>query len=299
MDNKIKNNKKSRQIMAGFLGAVLLFLMVFLWAFLFASGNSEKVSSVEANLFSLMDFERGAMLSASCDAAWDAMWPGDCNWSACSASGCGESGTQNCDYTADSDYNFYCRGEGDDGWAYYTHSDAADTDHIKDCTNSLCVCGTANNKVYALGEPFKGTFTLCATGSPNPASPVLNNTSGATVSWSCSSGGTSSPCSASRAVAAPCNLPWGGTTPSGTNITAYQNPTVPCGSTCESQIRICNNGVLSGSYTNESCSVSACAGCITSNACAASTCIGETCMDSCDGTVYPGTRDCYWREVAP
>ncbi len=41
----------------------------------------------------------------------------------------------------------------------------------------------------------------------------------------------------------------------GGSKTAYQNSSVPSGSSCVSETRTCNNGVLSGSYTNSSCSV--------------------------------------------
>lgn len=58
--------------------------------------------------------------------------------------------------------------------------------------------------------------------------------------------------------ACPCSLPWGGTIPSGNNVTAYSSSSVPCGSTCASQTRTCTNGTLSGSFTNQNCSVQAC-----------------------------------------
>ena len=41
----------------------------------------------------------------------------------------------------------------------------------------------------------------------------------------------------------------------GNSVTAYLNPSEPYGGSCTSQPRSCNNGVLSGSYTNASCSV--------------------------------------------
>jgi DNA-binding beta-propeller fold protein YncE len=56
----------------------------------------------------------------------------------------------------------------------------------------------------------------------------------------------------------PCNLPWGGTTADGTNVTAYQSATeAAAGSaTCvNSQTRSCSNAVLSGTYTNQNCAV--------------------------------------------
>ncbi len=42
---------------------------------------------------------------------------------------------------------------------------------------------------------------------------------------------------------------------SGKTVTAYQDSSVPYGSTCSSQIRSCSNGILSGSFTNASCTV--------------------------------------------
>ncbi len=58
--------------------------------------------------------------------------------------------------------------------------------------------------------------------------------------------------------AASCTLPWGGTIASGISVTAFLNPTVTAPATCASdpsQTRLCTNGVLSGSYTNQNCSV--------------------------------------------
>ncbi|MGR8980857.1 MAG: type IV pilus modification PilV family protein [Gammaproteobacteria bacterium] len=52
-----------------------------------------------------------------------------------------------------------------------------------------------------------------------------------------------------------CAIPWGGTTPNGSDITAYQTSIVPYGSTCVSQSRHCASGALSGSYTYQTCTV--------------------------------------------
>jgi Tfp pilus assembly protein PilV len=57
------------------------------------------------------------------------------------------------------------------------------------------------------------------------------------------------------APSADCTLPWGGTIVSGNSTTAYQSAAVPFGSSCLSQTRTCSNGTLSGTYTNQSCSV--------------------------------------------
>jgi peptidoglycan hydrolase-like protein with peptidoglycan-binding domain len=48
----------------------------------------------------------------------------------------------------------------------------------------------------------------------------------------------------------------GQTVTHGASVTAYQTSTVSYGSACVSEQRTCNNGTLSGSYTNSSCTVS-------------------------------------------
>lgn len=62
-------------------------------------------------------------------------------------------------------------------------------------------------------------------------------------------------------AAAQCSLPWGGQLASGGSALAYQYSSVPYGSTCNQEYRTCNNGSLSGAYTNQSCSSGAPASC--------------------------------------
>ncbi len=56
-----------------------------------------------------------------------------------------------------------------------------------------------------------------------------------------------------------CALPWGGTIPSGSSVTAYQSAYTGYQSDnkyvsrCTSESRTCTNGTLSGSYTNNAC----------------------------------------------
>ena len=52
-----------------------------------------------------------------------------------------------------------------------------------------------------------------------------------------------------------CTAPWGGTVAHGTGITAYQAASVPHGSGCGGEIRVCNNGILTGSYMHQACTV--------------------------------------------
>lgn len=60
---------------------------------------------------------------------------------------------------------------------------------------------------------------------------------------------------------ASCNLPWGGKIVHGATITAYQSPSAPFGSTCVSEQRKCDDGVLSGGFEIRNCSVTAAASC--------------------------------------
>lgn len=50
----------------------------------------------------------------------------------------------------------------------------------------------------------------------------------------------------------PCSLPWGGTLAHGSSVQAY-NQALPSGA-CTAQTRVCDQGTLSGSYVNRTCS---------------------------------------------
>lgn len=58
-----------------------------------------------------------------------------------------------------------------------------------------------------------------------------------------------------------CALPWGGNINNGESRTAYQRSAVPFGEQCIFETRVCNNGTLSGSYSNAGCTVSPANGC--------------------------------------
>ena len=60
------------------------------------------------------------------------------------------------------------------------------------------------------------------------------------------------------AACASCPLPWGGALPHGQSTLAWTSSSVPCGGTCTSQTRICDNGTLSGSATAASCTPAPC-----------------------------------------
>lgn len=58
---------------------------------------------------------------------------------------------------------------------------------------------------------------------------------------------------------ASCSLPWGWTLSDGANVAAYSAASVPFGWNCSSvaQTRACSNGVLSGTFSNQNCTVQA------------------------------------------
>ena len=97
----------------------------------------------------------------------------------------------------------------------------------------------------------------------------------------CSNGtlsGSYTNASCSVTAGASCSLPWGGSIAHGASTTAYQASSVACGSSCTSETRSCNNGTLSGSYTNSSCSVAAC--CVPNGSCSGA-CGGGAGVDNC------------------
>ena len=72
----------------------------------------------------------------------------------------------------------------------------------------------------------------------------------------CNNGTLSGSFSAKTCVVAPpssCSVTGLGTVAHGRSITAFATVSVPFGSTCQSQVRACNNGTLSGSYSNKNC----------------------------------------------
>lgn len=127
-------------------------------------------------------------------------------------------------------------------------------------------CGTANGRSYTYGSTGYGSYTQCtvADTSSSTAFPAA----GTTVYWTClgANDGTNASCSASQNAGTSCTLPWGGTLASGFSVIAYQSSSVASPSSCTSQTRTCTNGTLSGTYTNQTCTVTyACLGGIPAN----------------------------------
>lgn len=113
----------------------------------------------------------------------------------------------------------------------------------------------------ACNLPWGGTTGHGTSMTAYQASSVACGNSCVSESRSCSDGtlsGSYQYSSCSVGSCASCNLPWGGSISHGQSVTAYAASSVPCGSSCSSQTRTCNNGSLSGSYQYSSCSVGSC-----------------------------------------
>ncbi|GEM_PF-1808847 len=118
---------------------------------------------------------------------------------------------------------------------------------------STLTWSSSNATSCTAGGPWSNQGTLSGSGLTNPL------TSDTLFTFQCTGPGGTSPLQSVTVTvtAASCTLPWGGTLASGSSVTAYQFPSVTSPTTCASvsQTRTCTNGTLSGSYTNQSCSV--------------------------------------------
>lgn len=115
---------------------------------------------------------------------------------------------------------------------------------------------------YVVGNFGACSATACGTSGTQTRSVVCQRNDGVAVADSYCSGtkpATSQPCSAPACTSASCPLPaslGGGSIAHNQSVSAFQALSVPNGSTCVSESRVCNNGNLSGSYLYSSCSVS-------------------------------------------
>jgi hypothetical protein len=111
--------------------------------------------------------------------------------------------------------------------------------------------------------PWGGSLNTGSSTTAYQASSVACGNSCASESRACTGNvlsGSYQYSSCSVGACASCGLPWGGSISHGQSVTAYAASSVPCGNSCTSQTRTCNNGSLSGSYGYSSCSVGACCG---------------------------------------
>lgn len=96
---------------------------------------------------------------------------------------------------------------------------------------------------------------------------------------------------ASCTVSAPLSCMFNGqTVPHGQNVTAYQSSTVNFGQSCTSQVRSCNNGSLSGSYSYSSCVVNSAASCLFN---------GQTINHGQSVTAFPSSTVAYGQTCQP
>lgn len=130
---------------------------------------------------------------------------------------------------------------------------------------SCYVGGTPAASPVNCGLPWGGTLAHGNSVTAYLAATVPFGQSCTSQSRTCSNGVLSGSYQFASCTVLPpstdCALPWGGTLPHGNSVTAYQSATVPFGSSCVSQSRTCNNGVLSGSYQYQNCSVNPPADC--------------------------------------
>lgn len=118
----------------------------------------------------------------------------------------------------------------------------------KNCSNS------ANDCIL----PWGTTLTDGSSATAYQASSVPYGQTCASESRTCSNGSLSGSYtyqSCSILAAANCSSPWGTTVLNGDSITAYLSSSVVSPSTCTSENRACTNGTLSGTYTNQNCTV--------------------------------------------
>ncbi|MDD1620131.1 MAG: hypothetical protein LUQ11_01525 [Methylococcaceae bacterium] len=116
-------------------------------------------------------------------------------------------------------------------------------------TATLYACAVAGN---VSGIDIKGGSAEYPTSNP-AAFAACNKTTDATVcNWHNNFVTTST---------TSCQTPWGATIADGSTTTAYLNAVEPFGGTCQSETRTCTTGTLSGTFTNQSCTVSSTADC--------------------------------------
>lgn len=142
-------------------------------------------------------------------------------------------------------------------------------------TNSLVLLNTSVKCEYTCNTGFNKSGEVCVPSTCNVNGLILNNGESklfysSTTHLDCTSISQTRTCIdgslsgdlqyaySSCSNLQSCALPWGGSIAHGTNVIAYQTSAVNCGSSCASQVRVCVNGVLSGSYSNQQCSVQAC-----------------------------------------
>jgi hypothetical protein len=113
------------------------------------------------------------------------------------------------------------------------------------------------------GPGYSGEPHCPTVGANNPGDPCMTSGQWCCVTPSCTSAMPQAVCEPGipgpPPPPTPCPLPWGGSIPDGASVPAYSSPTAPDCSTVD-EIRTCAAGVLSGSFTHQTCAPVACAG---------------------------------------
>lgn len=136
------------------------------------------------------------------------------------------------------------------------------------CTKSTdsTVCNWHNNFVTtgatSCQTPWGATIASGSNTTAYQTDTVAYGSTCSSETRACNNGtlsGTFTYQSCTPAASPDCTAPWGASVPNGTSVLAYNNATVPAGTTCtqnnNSESRTCTNGILSGSYTHDTCSV--------------------------------------------
>lgn len=103
-------------------------------------------------------------------------------------------------------------------------------------------------------DTVSGTCKACSNGGCNPSTVPVNG-GNPTGTLTCINGAIDPP----TCTPATCNPPWGGTIANGASVTAYSTTNVAWNQSCAAggtqETRTCNNGTLSGTFTNQTCTV--------------------------------------------
>jgi hypothetical protein len=125
-------------------------------------------------------------------------------------------------------------------------------------TTEFSLLSGHNCTTVAAGSSCSMTVRFTPTGTGTRAAASLNFNSNGT-----NGGAQSIALSGAGGGGASCALPWGGTLAHGSSVTAWRSDQIGCWAlpsgmattSCSAQSRTCNNGSLSGSYTEASCLV--------------------------------------------
>ena len=147
--------------------------------------------------------------------------------------------------------------------AYLSSSAVTCTSQTRTCNNgTLSGSYTYQSCLRSCAIPWGGTVASGSSFTAYQSNSVPCGSSCTSQTRTCTNGTlTGSYSNRTCSVApCPCTSPWGTTVAHGSSITAYSSSSVACGSSCDSvkQNRTCTNGVLSGTATNQNCSVAPC-----------------------------------------